>query len=124
MNGSVQEPRFVLQISRPPLIAQKGFCIQNLRMGLSFLEKKTIIKSDIWLPRYLEKSPVCFIFGHQVRFLTFDIFRILTSSARTLKNTMLNESGYFRSAASMKKTTEKWIGGTVCITVQLAARLA
>ena len=42
---------FVLQISWPPLIAQKWFCIQNVRMDLSFQEKKTIGKSDIWLPR-------------------------------------------------------------------------
>ena len=37
-----QESHFVLQISRPPTIAQKWFCIKNLRMELSFQEKKTI----------------------------------------------------------------------------------
>ena len=46
------ESHFVLKISRPPNITQKWFYIQNLRMDLSFQEKKTIWKSDTWLPRY------------------------------------------------------------------------
>ena len=33
MNLSISEPHFVLQISQPPNIAQKWFCIQNLHMG-------------------------------------------------------------------------------------------
>ena len=57
MNGSVQEPRFVLQISRPPLIAQKGFCIQNLHMGLSFLEKKQF-ENQIVGCRDIRQKPV------------------------------------------------------------------
>ena len=36
----VPETHFVLQISRSPLLAQKWFCIQNLRMDLSFQVKK------------------------------------------------------------------------------------
>ena len=36
------EPHFVLRISRPPSIVQKWFCIQNVRMDLSFQEKKMI----------------------------------------------------------------------------------
>ena len=36
---------FVLQISQPPTITQKLLCIQNVRMDLSFQEKKTICKS-------------------------------------------------------------------------------
>ena len=35
-----QESYFVLQISQPPKVAQKWFCIQNLHMGLSFQEKE------------------------------------------------------------------------------------
>ena len=76
MNGSVQEQRFVLRISRPPLIAQKWFYTQNLPMGLSFQENKTIWKSDSWLPRYSEKFPVYFILGHPVTFEIFPILRV------------------------------------------------
>ena len=43
-----QESYFVLQISQPPKIAEKWFCIQNLHMDLSFQEKKTIRKSEIF----------------------------------------------------------------------------
>ena len=41
----LQKPHFVLQISRLPKIVQNCFCIQNLRMDLSFQEKKTACKS-------------------------------------------------------------------------------
>ena len=37
---SIPEPRFVLQISQPPQIAQNWFCIQNLHMDLSLQIKK------------------------------------------------------------------------------------
>ena len=40
MNWSNSEPYFVFQISQPPNIAEKCFCIQNLQMDLSFQEKK------------------------------------------------------------------------------------
>ena len=40
MSWSVSESHFVLWIFRPPNIAQKWFCIQNLRMDLSFQGKK------------------------------------------------------------------------------------
>ena len=56
MNLSVSEPHFVLQISQPPNIAQKWFCIKNLHMDLSFQEIKTIWKSDTWLLRYEAKT--------------------------------------------------------------------
>ena len=39
---STPEPRFVLQISQPPKIAQHWFCIQNLLMDLSLQKKKTV----------------------------------------------------------------------------------
>ena len=52
LNLSVSENYFVSQISQPPKVAEKWFCIQNLRMDLSFQEKKTICKSDRWLLRY------------------------------------------------------------------------
>ena len=42
-----------------------------------------------------------YIFSTILRFFTFEIFPILTRSAWTLKNTMLNKSGYFRTPASM-----------------------
>ena len=47
-----QKSHFVLWISQLPKITQNWFCIQNLCMDLSFQEKKTIKKSDNWLPRY------------------------------------------------------------------------
>ena len=37
---SVSESHFGLQISQPPNITQKWFCIQNLHMDLSFQKKK------------------------------------------------------------------------------------
>ena len=40
-----------------------------------------------------------------LRFFTLEIFPILTRVARAFKNTMLNKSGYFRTPASMKKST-------------------
>ena len=46
-----------------------------------------------------------FISSKLLRFFTFEIFPILTRVAQTLKNTMLNKSGYFRTPASMKKST-------------------
>ena len=42
LNLSVSEPNIVSSISRPPKIVQKWFCIQNLRIDLSFQEKKII----------------------------------------------------------------------------------
>ena len=56
--------------------------------------------------------PKCFtivqeitFFSTILRFLTFEIFPILTRSAWTLKITMLNKSGYFRTLASMIEST-------------------
>ena len=43
-------------LSLLPYITKKWYCIQNLRMNLSFQEKKTILKSDTWLPRYQGKT--------------------------------------------------------------------
>ena len=37
-----------LQISRLPKIVQNWFCIQNLRVDLSFQEEKTVCKSVTW----------------------------------------------------------------------------
>ena len=45
MNLSTSEPHFVFQISQPPNIGQKWFCISDLQINLSFWEKKTICKS-------------------------------------------------------------------------------
>ena len=42
-----------------------------------------------------------YIFSTILRFFIFKIFPILTRSAWTLKNTMLNKSGCFRTLASM-----------------------
>ena len=39
------------------------------------------------------------------KIFTFEIFPTLTRVARAFKNTMLNKSGYFRTPASMKKST-------------------
>ena len=46
------EPHFVFQISFLPNIAQKWFCMQNLRSDLSFQEKKTVCKSVTWFISY------------------------------------------------------------------------
>ena len=42
MNEPISEPHFVLEISPPPLIKQKWFCIQNLHMDLRVQEKKKL----------------------------------------------------------------------------------
>ena len=47
-----QKPHFVLHISQLPKIIQKCFCIQNLRMDLSFQEKETVCKSVTWFTSY------------------------------------------------------------------------
>ena len=46
-----------------------------------------------------------YIFSTILRFFTFEIFPILTRSTWTIKNTMLNKSGYFRTPASMIEST-------------------
>ena len=43
MNLCISEPHFVLQISQPPNIAQKWFCIQILRMDLSPQGEKQLL---------------------------------------------------------------------------------
>ena len=43
INLSPSEPHFIFQISQPPNIGQKWFCIQNLQMDLSFQEKKRLM---------------------------------------------------------------------------------
>ena len=48
MNLSTFEPNFVFQISQPPNIGQKWFCIPNLQMDRSFQKKKTVCKSTTW----------------------------------------------------------------------------
>ena len=50
------EPHFVFQISFLPNIAQKWFCMQNLRMDLSFQEKKTVCNSEAWFTSYNSSS--------------------------------------------------------------------
>ena len=47
-----RKPHFVLQISRPHKIAKKWFCIHNLRLDLSFQEKKTVCNSVAWFTSY------------------------------------------------------------------------
>ena len=68
---SISDPHFVCQISQPPNIGQKWFCILNLHMDLSFQEKKTACKSVTWFSiygnyrntgefrRFFFKHPVC-----------------------------------------------------------------
>ena len=51
-----QESHFVLQISQHSKSAQKWLCTQNLRMDISFQERKKIWKSGTWLPRYQAKQ--------------------------------------------------------------------
>ena len=71
MNGSVQEPRFVLGISRPPLIAKKWFCTQNLPMGLSFQEKKKRFENQIVGCRDIQKNPSLFHFWPPSKIFNF-----------------------------------------------------
>ena len=52
LNLSTFEPHFVFQISLLPNIAQKWFCMQNLRMDLSFQEKNAVCKSVTWFASY------------------------------------------------------------------------
>ena len=52
MKSIVLETNFVSQISQPPGLAQKWFCIQNLRMDLSVQQKQTVCESVFWFLRY------------------------------------------------------------------------
>ena len=63
MNFCVEEPHFVSQISQPPGIGQKWFCIQNFCTDLSFKEKKNICNSIQWFLRYWAKRKVVTFFG-------------------------------------------------------------
>ena len=54
---------FVLQISQPRGIAQKWFCIQYLRMDISFQQKQTVCKSVPWFLKYEAKRKVIIFFG-------------------------------------------------------------
>ena len=59
INLPISELHFVLQISQPPNITQKWFCIQNLHMDISFQKKQTVYKSVYWFPRYKQiQKPV------------------------------------------------------------------
>ena len=64
-----QETHFVSHISQPPLNAQKWFCIQNVRMDLSFQEKKDI-KIGYLNAETLSKNPVSFFLGYPVPFVS------------------------------------------------------
>ena len=50
LNLSISDPHFVCQISQPPNMAQKGFCIQISQMDLSFKKKKQFVIP--WLTSY------------------------------------------------------------------------
>ena len=47
VNLSVSETYFVSQISQPPKMVEKWFCIQNLRMDLSFQGLKQFVNPFI-----------------------------------------------------------------------------
>ena len=51
-NLSISQPYFVFQISQPPNMAQKSFCIQQSQIDLSFLEIKTVCNSVAWFTSY------------------------------------------------------------------------
>ena len=51
MNMYISEPYFILQISHPPKIAQKWFCIKTLQMDISFQKKK-----KVWKIKYKNRS--------------------------------------------------------------------
>ena len=52
LNLSISQPYFVFQISKPPNIILKWFCIQNLQIDLRFQEKRMVCKSIIWFTSY------------------------------------------------------------------------
>ena len=52
LNLSISQPYFVFQISQPPNMAQKWFCIQHSQMDLSFQERKTVCNSVEWFTSY------------------------------------------------------------------------
>merc|ERR1712081_55818 len=52
LNLSISQPYFVFQISQPPNMAQKWFCIQHSQMDLSFQERKTVCNSVAWFTSY------------------------------------------------------------------------
>ena len=52
---SVWESHLGLQISQPPNITQKRFCIQNLHMDLSFQKKKNSLEICFLVPEILNK---------------------------------------------------------------------
>ena len=51
-----QKSHFVWQISWLPKTVQNWFCIQNLRMDISFQEKKAVCKSVTWFKSYNNSS--------------------------------------------------------------------
>ena len=51
-----QENHFVWQRSQPPLIVQIWFCIQNVRMDLSFQETKNYLKIEHLVPEIFRKK--------------------------------------------------------------------
>ena len=63
MNLCVKEPHFVSQTSQPPGIVKKWFYIQNVRMYLSFKEKKTVCNFKLWFLKYQAKRKVVIFFG-------------------------------------------------------------
>ena len=77
-------------MAQPPKIGQKGFCIQNLRMYLSFQVKKTIGKSDNCLPRYLQYKHCTTFFKHPVLSRLF--WEYCNDTASRKLNLNLNQS--------------------------------
>ena len=67
MNLCVKKNHFVSQTSQPPQIVQKWFCIQNVRMDLSFKEKKTVCNFVVWFLKYQAKRKVVIFFGTPCR---------------------------------------------------------
>ena len=76
MTFSISEPHFVLQISQPPIIAQKWFCIQNLHMDISFQQKKAVCKSVPWFLKYEAKRKVIIFFGTPCMFLPIIVIKL------------------------------------------------
>ena len=56
LNLFISQPYFVFQISQPPNMSQKCFCIQHSRMDLSFQERKQFV-----IPLYVLQVKTIFV---------------------------------------------------------------
>ena len=107
MNFFDSEIHFVSQISQPRGIAQKWFCIQYLRMDLSFQQKQTVCKSVPWFLRYEAKSKVIIFFGTPCIFFILIIILRVISLGQTQPGKLLKQDRRSLSQPSGIKKASK-----------------